>query len=61
MAQANVKVTMDLSELQAARRLVKKVIAEAGEANRALAALEERVVGLNGELAEHGIRLEVSE
>ena len=61
MGQANVKVTMDLTELQAARRLVKRVIAEAGEANRALAALEERVIGLNGELEEHGIRLEVQD
>lgn len=61
MAQAQVSITVDLSELQSARRLVKRVIAEAGEANRILAALEERVAGLGGELAEHGIRLEVEQ
>lgn len=62
MAQATeVKITVDVSEIQAARRLVKRVIAEAGEANRVLAALEERVAGLGGELAAHGIRLEVGD
>lgn len=58
MAQASIKVTVDLSEIQAARLEVKRVIALAGEANRKLAALEERVAGLSGELADHGIRLE---
>lgn len=61
MAQASeIKVTVNLSEIQEARRQVKRIIADAGEANRKLAALEERVVGLSGELASLGIRLEVS-
>ncbi len=52
-----VKVLVDLSEIHEARRLVKRVARGAHDADRQLAKLEEALVGLDGRLSEHGIRL----
>lgn len=53
-----VLVDADLSRV---RRKIKRVIAEAQEANRELASLEQRLGTLGGKLREFGIDLEVEE
>jgi hypothetical protein len=60
MAQSDtieMKILVDLSQVEAARRRVRRVIAEAKEASRDLAQLEEQLIGLGGRLQEFGIDL----
>ncbi len=55
---AQLQIDIDVTK---ARRAIKRVIADAGEANRELAQLQEHLDTLGGRLAAYGIRLEVEE
>lgn len=53
------KVLVGVGELHEARTAVKRAKDAAQEADRKLAALEERLVGLDGQLARYGIALDL--
>ena len=62
MAQPEKTITVLVdADLSRVRRKIKRVIAEAQEANRELASLEQRLGTLGAKLREFGIDLEVEE